>query len=248
MTPNQAADLANDVAQDAAKTAAPPLLYAVDSSAPVTQARIDLLVKECGTLPAWWARYLGDPKDKITISADKEIPLLQGAGVAFVAVARRSGIVGAGSDKGTESGLADAKQLTAIALKYPVCNKIFLDVEDRPALSSFFYKAWATEIARAGFEPCVYLPNAVYHAPQWEALNTAILRGAPCGGIWVAGYFHQNNTDLQAGVSTFSRCEWDRRLTSGPAKAPVLAWQYLGNTYGKQFDFNTLSPDVAPWW
>jgi hypothetical protein len=226
-----------------------PMPYGVDSSfAQVTQKRLDFLVKECGALPQWWARYLGDPKDPITLNAEKESPLLQAAGVPLVTIARRSGVVSLGSDRGQQCGAEDAKQLAAIAAKYPVNSKVFLDVEMTPVLSAFFWKAWAIEIARAGFEPCVYLPNAVYHRPQWEALNTAILRGAPCAGIWVAGYFYQSNDECNKGTSTYKEILWDKRLTSGPATAPVLAWQYIGNAYGKQFDFNALSPDVDIWW
>jgi len=261
MTPDQVADLAEDAAQTAATKADIADGYAVDSSVPVTQARIDLLLKETGRLPFWWGRYLGPTDDKGTpvydegvkfkpvFNSNKEAALLEAAGVRLVTIARRSGQVCLGSDAGEKCGREDAAQLTALLARFPsTSRRLFLDVEMKPTMTSFFYKAWAIEIQRADLEPAIYLPNAQNWGAQWEALQNAYLRGAPCFGIWVAGYFGQSAKDCEEGTSTFTRETWQPRKAQGPANAPALAWQYLGNAYQKQFDFSILNPDIAAWW
>ena len=264
MTPDQAADLAEDAAQTAAQKANIADGYAVDSSLPVTADMLALLEKETGRTPFWWGRYLGAVDAKgtpivvkrngvaefnPTLNAPKEAPILEASGVRLVSIARRSSQVCLGSDAGEKCGREDAELLNAVLTRFPSTSKrLFLDVEMTPTLTSFFYKAWSTEVQRAGFEPAVYMPNSQNWRAQWEALQTAILRGAPCFGTWVAGYFGQSAKDCDEGTNTFSRETWQPHKAEGPANAPALAWQYLGNAYGKKFDFSILNPAVDPWW
>lgn len=219
----------------------PEVPYFVDSYGAVTPKLIELLKAEVGYMPKLWGRYLSDfeaSAPEVALLAEHAIPLL---GIDAVPTRSRDII---GDEK---AGRKHARAAVSKLQSLPNASKlVFLDVEHQPTLATDFYLGWSQTIADAGLEPCVYLPNYHYHPDSWHTLQAAMDAGAPFRGSWVAWY-----TQTDKGAAKWIPHVWEP-FHSQPADhtpngagpfGPNLAWQCVGNAYGKVLDFSVVNPE-----
>jgi len=223
-----------------------------DSSQPVTASLIQLTTALLGSTPAFWGRYFtsastaGGTEYRHAI----ENPLLNGAGIRLLPVARQTENVGGTAEQGVADGIANARDfIVTFGLSLLVAQGgsfcFFLDVEGEPSLSAAYYTGWTQGLAQEAqllsqgsvrILPCVYAAQG--DGATWSALGSAIDGGASCFGAWVARY--------PAGDGAMG--EWaDETVTPElPAPFPVtiLAWQYAGDSLEGQIDCSQTNPAI----
>lgn len=220
----------------------------VDSSAPVTQANMELATQSFKRAPVFWGRYFSTPTTggPVEYSPGAENAILRAAGIFVLPIARQTAGVGGSEQQGEHDGRANSAALiAAFGLSYLVSQGgeflMFLDVEDNHPLSAEYYQGWCKGLASVApaitIHPCVYTNQA--NEKTWIALNAAATAGTPCHGLWVAHYI------VPSGVFE-PLCDWSPKDTvpSPLVAAPVLIWQYVGNAYNKKFDCDQVSPTL----
>lgn len=216
--------------------------FFVDSLAQITQARIDFLKETCG-LPYMWARYLGEV-------TGEEVGLLAENGIRAAFIARRSSRVCLGFSEGRNDAAEDHAHLTELVRKQTAIYfpTVFLDIEQDPIATPEYLQGFASIWGYAGtFNAGVYLPAVTgnHGREQWHALDLAVGAGAKIVGAWVAQYPFQNQKQLDSGSSKYRSAQWNTHMENPASRVPVIAWQYLGNADGKQFDYSIFSPTYA---
>jgi hypothetical protein len=229
----------------------PPTITAVDSLSEVSAPLLSLVTSAIGVKPVWWGRYISVFKaaDVCAISsaegavlADASIPVQP-----ISANAARLGLLSKGAATGASEAVRDLQLLQQVTKNAPrMTKRVFLDIEENTSLSPAFYVAWSTAMAKAGWEPAVYMPNRL-HPGQWIALRTAIGMGAVCAGIWSAWYAFQTQAALDAGSSHYMAVPWDACF-AGNDDSHDCAWQYMGALDGDKWDATVFKPGVQAWW
>ncbi len=221
-----------------------------DSSRPVTASMIQAATDLLGATPVFWGRYFTSVATTGNVEYRHAIenPVLNGAGIQLLPVARQTARVNGTAEHGLADGVANAKDfITTFGLDLLVAQGgqfyIFLDVEGTPTLSQDYYTGWvqglAQESAASGegqveILPCVYALQS--DSTTWSAVSAAADSGVSCNGAWIARYFT-------------GKCEvgdWNDAVVTPkvPIPCPILAWQYAGNCLDGAIDCSQTNPDI----
>ena len=150
------------------------LVLGVDS-AKSSETLWDIAVKELGTYPAFWGRYLTDGHVGATPLTTKEAEFLHRRRCRIVPIYNGITEDTCQTMDHAERHASEAIRL-AEALGVPRDVTVFGDIEHGWEVTGVFMERWKEEMSKCGYVPGLYLPFGVY-APRnvkvWRALWVA---------------------------------------------------------------------------
>jgi hypothetical protein len=227
-----------------------------DATHPATNQLIGLAAALLGSRPLFFGRYFKGPHNPspIQYQGNQENPVLSANNIRVLCIARQTTRVGGSAADGVADAVNNmAAVVDAFGAAYLAGLNfeplIFLDTElssSQPTLSADYYSGWAGALREQGpiapgvrlqFTPGVYINRS--DNASWRALGTAMGKGAPCYGAWVANYGKRTGAEPPPA--------WDPAevIPKPPLKPPasILAWQYAGD-YEDVLDFS-ITPATA---
>lgn len=216
-------------------------LFGVDSSAPVTQAFYEEVVRWAGMEPQWWGRYLGTGGHAATPLTKAEVAEAHRVGLKLALVFNdvdRTTLTSANAGKSA----AKLAVQQAKAIGAPPMTTLFVDIEEGWGLTAAWLLGWAQGLLSLGYSPGIYCPVAEELAIEAvSALAKRDLGTFQHLVIWGAMWPH-------AGEWT---ARHDGRISPPPfARFPlpqVSLWQFAGDQFaGVDLDLLNTKEEPAP--